>query len=50
MKSRTIFGPISPSKKLFKEEKEIGEKFKDHPVVIFTGKVIDLVSSILKKF
>lgn len=50
MKSKTIFWTINPSKRLLEEEKEMGEKFKNHPIVIFTEKVIDLVSSILKKF
>ncbi len=38
------------SKDYIKKEIRMGEKFKNHPVVIFTDKVVDLASSILKKF
>ena len=48
MKSRTIFWPINLPKRLINEEKEIREEFKNHPVVILTEKVIDLIRFILK--
>lgn len=37
------------SKDYIKKEIKMGEKFKNYPVVIFTEKVVDLASSILKK-